>query len=197
MRRHGGDEVVGTARVEQRHQGHRTEGDGDMHRVCRRDPGHRLQGETGRVRVCIGRARLFRVRSVIDLHAVDEENAPAKTVVATGVLLITAKAEALAAPVRHLLRGQPPAGALTAALRRSRRRRRQRQRGLGRRERLRRQSGRRMRQDAACRWFGQARHRDLGELHQLYLSRQAHSGVEGTGVEDLHRVTERRQQTPV
>jgi hypothetical protein len=44
---------------------------------------------------------------------------------------------------------------------------------------------------AARPWLG--RGLDLGELHLFHLLRQAHSGVEGAGVEDLHHVAERQQ----
>jgi hypothetical protein len=84
-----GDEVVCTARVEQRHQGGRTEGDRDLHGVSRRNPGHRLQGEERGVG--LGRARVRGVPGVIDLHPIHKKNTPAKTIVAPRILLVAIK----------------------------------------------------------------------------------------------------------
>jgi hypothetical protein len=99
VRRRRGYKTVGASRVEQCHQGHQTEGDGDLHGVPWRDPGHGLEGEIGSVGL---RGTRFRLGH-LNFDAIQEENAPTKMVVATGIFLVTIKTQALAAPIRHLL----------------------------------------------------------------------------------------------
>jgi hypothetical protein len=92
----------------------------DLHGARHGNPSHGLQGEVGRLAVVLRVARGF--RCVFDLHAVQEEDAPAKPVMATGVFFITIEIEAQTTPFRHLVRCEAPLVALAVTLLGGRRR---------------------------------------------------------------------------
>jgi hypothetical protein len=170
-------------------EGRGAESHGDLHGARHGNPSHGLQGKTG----CLG--VVLRIASgvcvILDLHAVKEENAPAKPVMATGIFFIAIKTEAQTAPFRHLIRGEGPLVALTAALLGGLRRGRERQRLLGRRKRW---PGRGSGQEAARGHPRGRLHRAVG-LHQFHLARQAHGGRERLRVVDADGVAERRQES--
>ena len=67
-----------------------------------------MQGEHGRLRIPGGGRRVTLNRDVVDLHPVDEEEATAEPVVATGEFLVAIEAQTLAAAFGHLFRRQAP-----------------------------------------------------------------------------------------
>jgi hypothetical protein len=65
------------------------QGHGNLHGARHGNPDHGLEGETGRLGCIL--SRCGRIRDVIDLHAFDEEQAPAETVMAAGIFFIAVK----------------------------------------------------------------------------------------------------------
>jgi hypothetical protein len=93
---------VGAARVDEGDEGRGPEGDGDLHGARQGNTRHCLKGETGRSSGGLGLGRV--IPDVVDLNAIDEEETPAKPVMATGELFIAIEAKAQAAALGHLLR---------------------------------------------------------------------------------------------
>jgi hypothetical protein len=119
---------VRAARVEEGDEGRDAECHGDLHGARHGNPSHGLQGEVGRLAVVLRVARGF--CGVFDLHTVQEEDAPAKPVMATSVFFITIETEAQTMPFRHLIRCEAPLVALAATLLGGRWRSRERRRSV-------------------------------------------------------------------
>jgi hypothetical protein len=88
-RRLFGDEVMRAAEIEEHDEGCDPKRHDELHGVRH---GHPCQGMQGEAR-CHFVSPGHDVFAIVDLHPVNEENAPAKSVVATGVFLVTVKTE--------------------------------------------------------------------------------------------------------
>jgi hypothetical protein len=95
---------VCAAGIEERDEGCGPKRHRDLHGVRHGHPGQGLQGEARCLVVSPGRS----VTGVVDLHPVNEEKAPAKSVVATRVFFVAVKTEPKTTPLRLFLWGQPP-----------------------------------------------------------------------------------------
>jgi hypothetical protein len=83
------DKVVRAAGVEEGDKCRGAQRHGNLHGARHGNSGHVLEGETGRLGGVL--RRCCPIRRVIDLHALDEEQAPAETVMAAGIFFIAVK----------------------------------------------------------------------------------------------------------
>jgi hypothetical protein len=173
---------VHAARVEEGDEGRDAKCHVDLHGARHGNPSHGLQGEAGHLAIVLHIARGF--RDIFDVHAVKEEDAPAKPIMATGVFFITIETEAQMTPLYHLVRGEALLVALAATLLGGHRRGREHQRLQRRRKRW---PGRGSGQKAA-RGHTRGRLHLSVQLHQLHLVRQAHGGRERCRVLDADGV---------
>ena len=111
------DEVMGGPGVEKSDERRRSHPHANLHGLAHGHAGHRMEGEYRRLRFpglgcCPGAVS----HGVVDLDTVDEEDAPAKPIVARRIFFIAIKTQPLTAPFSHLVLGETSRVARVAAL---------------------------------------------------------------------------------